>query len=119
MLRCCFQKMTHELNYPTSLHESVVVASPDNFLLLSKQILSKVYPNHLPPELRFQASQQLKQFFQFLYGKPDVQSVAAVDRRESYVNSILDVFVLWGRPLNLFADGEEMRDINERYRRRT
>jgi hypothetical protein len=51
----------------------------------------------------------LRDFLAAIFMRPEPQAIAFVDRRESSTPPILEIFLLWKKPINLAADGTVLR----------
>lgn len=77
---------------------------------LAEQVTSKLYLS-LAPAAHETFKQSLKHFLQSTYDRPSPGAIAFVDKRVWPVRPILDVYVLWSRPIELSSDAQEMRDV--------
>lgn len=55
--------------------------------------------------------QGLQSFLGIVFHNPSSGAVAFIDRREHNVPPILDVYVLWSRPIDLFSDSRMMQEM--------
>lgn len=90
----------------------LLVSSPEEIALLSKQITLRLslppLQDNLTPETLTLA---LENLLQSIYDRPSPEILAFVDRRESFVPPILDIYVLWSSPIQLSYHSSEMEDL--------
>lgn len=84
------------------------ITSEDELADLAKHVTSGLTTNGFSKPA---FSQVLRSFLQYIHSRPGPSAVAFVDRRENYVPPILDIYVLWSRPINLSSDAGEMREV--------
>ena len=82
----------------------------DDATRIAQQTAADFVGSHSESALLVDAA--LRDFLAAIFTRPEPQAVAFVDRRESSTTPILEIFLLWKKPINLAADGVVLRQFS-------